>query len=532
MDKRRSQRRPAPGLVALLLVAGLLMGRPQPASAADAVVGGGSPGSCTEAAFDTALAAAQAGGGTLTFSCGSSPHTIVLTTQKFISASLELRGADLITLSGGNATSLFQVFSDASLTLSDITLTRGYGIYGAIENFGTLIVQGSRLENNTATANGGAILNHGSLTLTNSSLSDNTASRLGGGILVESGEGTVVGSAFTNNRTSVDTADIDGGGGGGIAANSGASLTVSDSTFSGNTTKATFAYGGGIRSAGTLSVTNTLFTGNSASRGGGLAVLGGTTSVSGSAFEGNVAAYGGGIRQSAGTLTVAATSFTGNGYSSDGDPVTTGGGALSWENGTADLNGVTISGNWASYGGGIGLAQGAIRLTNVTISGNEAGIGGGGIEQSGGSLMLTNVTVSNNAAPSLAGGISSENSLISLYNTLVAGNVNADTGDSFNCNKTLAPSSFSLSSDASCGFGPGRDNVDPLLGPLAPNGGAVQTQLLRRGSPAIDTGSGAACPATDARGITRPQGQACDIGAVEVTAAEQRYRVFLPALRH
>jgi hypothetical protein len=61
-------------------------------------------------------------------------------------------------------------------------------------------------------------------------------------------------------------------------------------------------------------------------------------------------------------------------------------------------------------------------------------------------------------------------------------------------------------------------NVDPLLGPLAANGGPTLTQALLPGSPAIDAvpSSGAGCPPTDQRGVIRPQGPACDIGAFEV----------------
>jgi hypothetical protein len=56
---------------------------------------------------------------------------------------------------------------------------------------------------------------------------------------------------------------------------------------------------------------------------------------------------------------------------------------------------------------------------------------------------------------------------------------------------------------------------DPVLGPLASNGGLTQTMALQSGSPAIDTAAGGYCPATDQRGVARPQGNGCDIGAFE-----------------
>jgi hypothetical protein len=57
--------------------------------------------------------------------------------------------------------------------------------------------------------------------------------------------------------------------------------------------------------------------------------------------------------------------------------------------------------------------------------------------------------------------------------------------------------------------------LDPRLDPLADNGGATLTHALQPGSPALDAGANASCPATDQRGLARPQGPNCDIGAVE-----------------
>ena len=57
--------------------------------------------------------------------------------------------------------------------------------------------------------------------------------------------------------------------------------------------------------------------------------------------------------------------------------------------------------------------------------------------------------------------------------------------------------------------------IDPKIGPLADNGGPTKTRALLSGSPAIDAASAAACPATDQRGVARPQGAGCDIGSFE-----------------
>ena len=66
---------------------------------------------------------------------------------------------------------------------------------------------------------------------------------------------------------------------------------------------------------------------------------------------------------------------------------------------------------------------------------------------------------------------------------------------------------------------------DPFLGPLADNGGFTQTHALGAGSSAIDAGDPSFCPATDQRGVVRPIGSGCDIGAYEYEP-----RIFLPLI--
>ena len=179
----------------------------------------------------------------------------------------------------------------------------------------------------------------------------------------------------------------------------------------------------------------------------------------------------------------------------------------------------TISGNTASGSGGGVDNRGTMTITNSTISDNTSGLEGGGIWNGvTGDVVLTNVTVSGNTATT-GGGIRDDADGVTLENTIVA---NSTAGG--DCSGTITSSGNNLDSDGTCGLAGAGDlpSTDPLLGPLADNGGPTQTHALLDGSPAIDAGDDAACPATDQRGEARPadgdgDGTAvCDVGAFEV----------------
>ena len=178
-------------------------------------------------------------------------------------------------------------------------------------------------------------------------------------------------------------------------------------------------------------------------------------------------------------------------------------------NGTAHVFDSVIANNLVDpFGAGI-FVRGTLTVTNSTISGNRARAGGG-IFVDYGTASLTNVTVAGNTGVFGPGGISGSPSAMTLRNTIVANNSGGDCGGGTSLG-------HNLDSDGTCGLtGPGdRSGVDPQLTGLQNNGGPTLTHGLYPNSPAIDAGDNNGCPATDQRGVARPQGAACDIGAYE-----------------
>jgi len=214
------------------------------------------------------------------------------------------------------------------------------------------------------------------------------------------------------------------------------------------------------------------------------------------------------------------------------------GGGIYTSTGTFVLRDSTVSANSADTGGGIDT-DGRLTIVNSTISGNR-GIGGAGIAIAGagavpGAVVLHSSTVTDNEVVSIGlprpAGITGP---ATLRNTILAGN---------RFKTSHAPGTPVTPAD--CGFAPMTSEghnliqastcviqgdptgnvlgVAPGLGPLADNGGPTHTHLPLDGSPALDAahpaapgGAAPACPARDQRGVDRPQGSRCDIGAAEL----------------
>jgi hypothetical protein len=175
---------------------------------------------------------------------------------------------------------------------------------------------------------------------------------------------------------------------------------------------------------------------------------------------------------------------------------------------------VTFSDNWASHGGGMFNYESSPGLLNVTFESNSA-YHGGGMFNFFNYPSLTNVTFSNNSAAEWGGGMYNvANSHPTIRNTIFWGNTASSDGAQIYDNASAPSVSDSVVQGGYTG-GTNIITAAPLLGALGDYGGFTQTIPLLPGSSAIDTGNDAVCPSSDQRGVARPQGDGCDIGAFE-----------------
>ena len=317
----------------------------RPLQAANAVVGTGTAVSCTEAAFNIALATVQgSGSGTITFNCGGAA-TILFTGGKVISNSaVTIDGGSNITLSGGNAVRHFYVESNATLMVKNLILTSGFDNTfggGSILNLGGATLENSTIrDSNVASAySGGAIFSYGPVTIGDSLIENNTGGSAGGLYMAgATAVTTISNSTFRNNRTTNSAFGL----GGAITVWTDAEATIEGSTLEQNQA----IHGGGIFNNGQIELTNSTLTGNSANRdGGGLHnYLLSIAALSNVTFSDNSALYGGAISAS---LIV---------------------GQSDWVN-------LTIENNQAERGGGIYLIDSTLVISHATIRNNSAALG-------------------------------------------------------------------------------------------------------------------------------------------------------------
>ena len=398
--------------------------------------------------------------------------------REAIIAANALSGADIVTLPAGTYTLTIPGTGEEAAATGDLDITEDLTINGAGAT--STIIDGGGIDR---------VIQVDSIALFPTTQIDavtirngNPGAELevfyeGGGIANLNGHMTLTNSTITGNA-------VLSGGGGGIFNQQ--ILTITNSTISGNTGLSTNTQGGGIYSSGEMAITNSTVSGNSAGGGGGM--------------------YGEGM------LTITDSTISGNSAVGDG------GGIFSF--GEMTLTNSTITGNTTGDAGGGIFSLGEMTITNSTVSGNSSGNGGVNSFGAGGgiaaidSMTVVNSTISGNSAGNgySGGGIYVVNGPSTVENTIVANNGPSD------CLGVITTLGHNLASDVSCAFGGAGDlnSTDPLLGPLSNNGGPTETHALLSGSPAIDAVPLASCTLSfDQRGISRPVGAACDIGAFE-----------------
>lgn len=495
-----------------------LVGEPQPEPPpVPQIVGDGTPESCTQ----EALALAITRGGNITFNCGPDPVVIPFTTSIEVVRRTALFGGNKVTLDGRNQTAILRTQWYVWLELHDIALVNGRSTdQGAAVNLGyfaILIINNTRFDGNVSTADhaicdgGGAIFIGGGsqATITNSLFTNNVAPN-GGAINNLRSQLTIRNTHFESNHaihTDAINAFGDCGGGGALYFDGTRrpedggpdNVIIEDSTFINNTTN---NHGGaifyGIRSNEVAVLRNLTFTGNRAvvspsMAGSGTAGalwlgpgVGGQTGYSflleNSTFNNNSSQSQGGAFWSRSPARVINSTFVGNEAINPNFPNT------DWRRGN---------------GGAITAAERAlVELNNVTIVGNTAGFNGGGV--AGENVAVSNTIVANNVGQwSLQLQQNCTHFLVNRGNNLhfLLGTSNPNPVGQSNCGATLT-------------------YQNPVVGALGNYGGPTQTVPLLAGSAAIDTGNNATCAAADQRGVTRPQGPACDIGAFEVTPTQ------------
>ena len=276
--------------------------------------------------------------------------------------------------------------------------------------------------------------------------------------------------------------------------------------------------GGGIYNRGSLTVRNSIVTGNSAmapsDREGGGILNSGSLAVANSTVSENISGLVGGGIASTFQLDMVDSTIHGN-------HALIFGGGLDID-GEARIRNSTIDANTApSIGGrgaGINVQAGSVTLDNVTVSGNQAGGIGGALRVGhDGVATLVNSTFSGNVAAlgaSVIDGIDADS--VILKNSIIA--AGAAVPGREGCVAVITRVGNNLSDDATCG----PISADLRLGALADNGGFTRTHQLQAGSAAIDAGASGGCTdstgqplLTDQRGVPRPLTGRCDLGAFE-----------------
>lgn len=283
---------------------------------------------------------------------------------------------------------------------------------------------------------------------------------------------------------------------------------------------------------GSLVLGHCVLTGNTATgSGGAVAVFSANLAISDTALEGNAASLGGALYASNSTVDIIGSRFEQNAASAEG-------GAIAIDASTAFIDDSLFAENEASGAGGAIHADHAdggpplLSIQNSTISGNTAVVGGG-LSAAGSSYAeFVHVTVAENTITGEPGGCSAAGvdacdlsgaGLVLVESSILAGNLEGTAagidlgGDALDLELEVRSSLIGILEGGVATSGEPIFGEDPLLGPLADNGGATRTHALLAGSPAIDLGENPGAAAYDQRGLGFPRviGAAADMGAYE-----------------
>jgi hypothetical protein len=364
-----------------------------------------------------------------------------------------------------------------------------------------------------------------------------------GGAIRVLGEATLAGSTISGNTAFSDSYEVFGGGlavGDRSYGAASTALDITASTISGNVAESgcdvCAPQGGGVWANSFSRLVNVVVSDNSVTStnhyggGGGLRFSGNGVSVEiqDSTISGNQAdsAGGGLIGPGQGTLSIARTRISGNSAGNEGGTDEGGGGILGFGS-ALQLVDSSITGNSAgAAGGGVSLLFGDYAPTqsvviNSTVSGNVADEGGG-LFLDGSDIRFSNSTIAFNTAATRGAGLSADSYTyaIELQSTIVAGNLTGtDANNVWAFPETVSGANNLVPNAGGPAEMPGDTiTLDPLLQPLADNGGPTLTHALAEDSPAIDSGNNAIGIVFDQRGpdFMREYGAATDIGAFEL----------------
>ncbi len=412
------------------------------------------------------------------------------------------------------------VYNEGELILSDSEIANNRVIYqgGGVFNQGTMDVHGTTFTGNEANEYGGGIYNQSKMIIQNSQIEESFA---------WSGSGVVNNGEFIAEQLTLSNNYADGEGGG-LLNYGTASLT--HAAFLDN--QAYSIGGGGMSNYGQIELSKCTFHKNNTANFGGAMANEAEARIYNCIFQSNEALYEGGAVYNNGDFSAERSEFIGNHAPSEQggavdnyhiariyactfrDNSTHNGGGALHNIGQLTLQYSTLVNNRAKWGGGLSnTLPGSSHLYNNTFSANAAEHQGGAIYNSS-QMIISHNTFANNAAydDDPSGG--------SLFNTNfgfleISASIVASSSHGGNCAGLKPSGAFNISDDTTCAD---FTVADARLMPLGDFGGPTQTHYLMPDSPAIDflKPLGECSASDDQRFVERPQGVACDSGAVEV----------------